>query len=186
MILPGLAVLAMNNYNLKYAQSLGMSEGTFFRWNAVFFGISLLLAYPLGWLGDRIHPLRIAPLVLAVHAAACLLGGICIHNHSSFAAALVVTGVLAGTWQTVTAPLAGKLLPRATFGQYASALGITASVVGMIGIFIAARVLDHTGHCYRLTYLVAPIFDIAGIVAGLIVLRRFLALGGREKYVAPE
>ncbi len=43
---------------IPYATSLGMSMDAYGKCLALTFLISLILAYPLGWLADVFHPLR--------------------------------------------------------------------------------------------------------------------------------
>ena len=186
IILPNLALLPINTFNLYYAQQVGMSTDQFGKLTALFFFISLLLAFPLGWLSDRFHPLRVAMVALGLHGAASLWGGIYIHDIRSFALTFVTTGVLAGTWLTATAPLAPRLLPRLNFAQYACALGITNSVLNMLFAPLMGYVLHHTDHEYRLIYLAAFALDVAGLLVTAVLLRKFLALGGEKSYVAPE
>jgi len=186
IILPNLGSLPVNTYNQFYAtKSLGMSFDQFGKLTALGWTISLLLTFPLGWLVDRFHPLRIATVALCLNTTVGLWGGLFIHGIKTFEIACVLTTVLSGTWLTATAALPAIMLPRMKFAQFSCALGITNSVLNMLLAFAAGRVLDYTHHAYRLTYLALFAFDAVGLVVTVVLLRKFLALGGRDRYVAP-
>jgi len=87
---------------------------------------------------------------------------------------------------TAAASLSQRLLPRAKFTQFASALGIaTALGTATIGPVVGS-ILDATHHNYRLTYLASAIITAAALAAGLVLHSRFVALGGPKNYTAPE
>jgi hypothetical protein len=87
---------------------------------------------------------------------------------------------------TATAALLPALLPKMKFAQYSSALGIISSLTMMVFGMIVGHLLDLSHHQYRYTYLSAFYLDAAGLVATLVVFRKFQAMGGTEGYVAPE
>jgi maltose/moltooligosaccharide transporter len=131
-ILPNLAMLPLNTFNLYFAQSVGTSADRFGKLTALSFTLSLVMTVPMGWLVDRYHSLRMAMIALLLHGIATLWGGLYIHDRTSFAVAFVITNTLAGMWLTATAPLAPLLLPRLKFAQYACALGILNSVLNLV------------------------------------------------------
>jgi hypothetical protein len=77
------------------------------------------------------------------------------------------------------------LLPKGTFAQYNSARGLVGTLCGIILNPMVGQLLDLTHNTYRYTYLVGGLFDLAALVATIIVFRKFLALGGQKGYVAP-
>jgi MFS family permease len=186
IILPNLAMLPMNTFNLYFAQSLGASARHFGHLTALSFTFSLALTFPIAWLVDRFHSLRMAAIALVLHGTATLWGSLFIHDQATFAIAFVVTNTLAGVWLTSTAPLTSLLLPRMKFAQYGCALGILNSVLNLIVAPMVGAFLDHHNHQYRYTYTIAFVLESAGLVATLILLGRFMQLGGPKGYIAPE
>ena len=186
IILPNLAMLPMNTFNLYFAQSLGSSARHFGHLTALSFTFSLILTFPIAWLVDRFHSLRMAMIALMLHGTATLWGSLYIHDQSTFAIAFVVTNTLAGVWLTSTAPLAALLLPRMKFAQYGCALGILNSVLNLVFAPMVGAFLDHCHHQYRYTYLWAFLLETCGFFATLVLFRKFKSAGGKENYIAPE
>lgn len=186
LIVPNLAFMPINTFNLYFSQSVGMSNDTYGKLIAFYFFLSLLQTVPLGWLVDKYHQLRLSMVALALHGVAALWGGLLIHNTWTFGIAFVLTGTLSGTWYTATASLGMALMPKMKFAQYASALGIVSSLCSMALAAGMGRFLDFTNHQYRYTYLAAFFLDAAGLLVTLVVFRKFQTMGGMKEYVAPE
>jgi MFS family permease len=185
IILPSLAFIPINTFNLYFAQSVGMTNGRFGDLKAFYFLLSLLQTIPLGWLVDKFHPLRVSIVALILHGAASLWGGIFIHGTTSFAIAYVATGTLSGTWFTATASMALVLMPKIKFAQYYSAMAAIQSMLTIAFSLGMGKLLDLSHHQYRFTYVFGGVFDILGLIATLIVFRMFLKLGGTRAYIAP-
>ena len=180
------AFVPINLFSLFYMKALEMNIQHFGDCIVVTYFCSLVLAYPLGALVDRFHPLRVGIVVQVLYAVSTLLGGLFIHDSFTFALALIAHGVISGTWFTAVASIGQRLLPRAEFAQFASAEGILKSffafLVGpAVGIF-----LDHFHHNYRYTYLISFAINLAGLFLCLLLYRQFRALGGPDNYAAPE
>jgi len=109
-----------------------------------------------------------------------------VHDTLSFEIALIVHGVLAGTYGTITSGMAALLFPRAKFSQYCSAGGIIGSLAGMALGPLLGLLLDFSNHNYRYTFAGGAIFTILSLAIAVPVYFRFLKLGGRQNYVAPE
>jgi MFS family permease len=185
-ILAGFATGPFNLYSVFYAKSVSMSMGMFGKCLALTYCTSLCLSYPLGCLVDRFHPLRISAFVMGIYAIVMALSFVFVRDAWTFAIALYVHGVVAGTYGTVSASIGQRLLPRAKFAEIGSAGGIIASIVGMGFAPAIGSLLDRTGHDYRDTFLLG--YGLAAItVAVFFVLhRKFVALGGPDHYHAPE
>jgi MFS family permease len=169
-----------------FAKSVNMSMDTYGKWMAFYFALSLLQAFPIGWLADKFHPIQVGLVALLLHGLASLWGGVFIHTANSFALGFVMTGVLSGTYFTATASLAAALLPKLKFAQYASAWGIVNCLGTMVIGPVMGRFLDYSHHKYRYTYLAGFGLDAAALLLMLVVFRKFNALGGSRHYVAPE
>lgn len=180
-----MAFMPFNLFNYYYAEQLRLDFATYAHCNALAYTLSLILALPLGILADRVHPLRLGLVVQFLYILTTITGGLLVHGPTSFAVVLVTHAVLSGTWMTATASLAQRLLPREEFAQFASAAGIITSLCGMIPGPIVGCFLDRTGHHYRETFFMSAGLAIAAFVAGIVLYRKFLALGGTKAYVAP-
>ncbi|MCE0499544.1 MAG: MFS transporter [Methylacidiphilales bacterium] len=186
-ILAGIGVsTCFNLYSVFYAKSLSMDMTTYGKCITLTFFISLCLSYPLGILVDRFHPLRVSIFVLALYTGAMAYGFIFVHDAHVFAIALVVHGVVSGTFFTTSAALGLRLLPRSKFAEISSAGGVLGSLVGIATAPILGTFLDYMHHDYRYTFLAGFVFTAASAIAFLILQSKFMALGGPANYVAPE
>ncbi len=184
-----LAAIAFQPINLFYvyfAQSVDMSMSTLGKYFAAQLFLSLLQAYPLGWLADKFHPLRVTIAALSLYAFFTLLAFFLIRGPVMLGVAQVLCGTIAGCWNTATAPLAPRLLPKMNYATFASAMGIVVSIGIMTSSTVSGRLLDLMNHDYRYVYLWACEFTLLALLATLAVYRRFMALGGPLNYSAPE
>ncbi len=184
-ILSGLATVPANLYNLYYAQSLHMTTATYGNYLAFSFVLSLALAYPLGSLTDRLHPLRMVILTLGLYMIVMLWSGVYARDIRTLGIALVAQSVLAGAFYTVSLSLPMRLLPRNKFAVISSAGGTIGCIIG-IGFAPALGVyLDHVHHDYAQVFYVGYVITAMAFVVNLILYRKFIALGGVDNYVAP-
>jgi len=182
----GMATGPVNLFSIFFAKSVHMDLPLYGKCLALTYCISLVLAYPLGWLADKIHPLRLAIGVLVLYAMVGLWGGLFARDSQTYAIALVAHGAVAGIWNTATASLNMRLLPKAEFAQFASAAGIVASLMWMTLAPVSGFLLDHFHQDYRYTFFMGFGLSIIGLLGCLIVHGKFMALGGPSNYVAPE
>lgn len=181
-----LAFVPVNLFSIYAAKSYGMSMETYGRYLVVTFICSFVLAFPLGWLADKLHPLRVAIGAAVLYGAAMLTGFALMHDAGSFGWAFLAHGVLSGTFFTGAAALPQMLFPRAKFAQFAAAAGLLAALFNMsLGPVLGAW-LDGLGNQYRYTFLAGGGIAVTAVALGLWVHLRWSALGGRERYVAPE
>jgi len=182
----GMATGPVNLYSIFYATSVHMAPGTYGNCLTLTYAVSLILAWPLGWLADNVHPLRIGIVVLFLYALVTLWGGIFANDSQMFAIALVAHGVVAGTWATAMASLGQRMLPKAEFAQFASAGGIIGSVAWITLAPVSGYFLDRLNHDYRYTFFMGFTLSVLGLIGFIIVHAKFMAQGGPKNYVAPE
>jgi len=181
-----LVFMPVNIFMIPYAASLGMNMEYYGKCLALTFAISLVLAYPIGWLCDRFHPLRVSMIFLAGYAAVTAWGAVYARDSSSFAIALVLHGVLSGSYFTSAASLGQRLYPHSRFAQFASAAGIVGAVGSMtIGPAVGA-VIDSTHNAYYYTFAIGSVLAAVALVLSFLVHAQFMRLGGPRGYVAPE
>ena len=184
--LMGLAAMPFNLFSLFYAKSINMSLKTYGACLAATYVVSLTLAYPLGSLADKFHPLRVTIASILLYAIAMLLGGLYVHSAWVFGLALIAHGVLSGTYVTASASLGQRLLPRERFAELGSAGGIIGAISSAILAPVLGKVLDFSHHNYRLTFFMSAFLAAAAVIGLTALHRRFLALGGDKNYVAPR
>lgn len=175
----------VNTFSIFYAKSLGMSMETYGKYIAGSYACSLALAYFLGSLADRFHPLRLGIVSLAIYAAVMLWGASYATDAGRFGVAFVAHTVISGAFFTSTASLGQRLYPKLKFAQFASAAGILNAAAFALLPPTMGRILDASGHNYRLTFLGSGILAALGLAGLLIVHHQFLKLGGPHHYVPP-
>ncbi len=181
----GLAFAPVNSFCMFYAQSLEIPMKHYGRFLAITYAISLVLAYGIGFLADRFHPLRLGLPVLGLYGVMGCVAGFWIRGETSFGIAFVAHGVISGTFFTATASLQQRLFPRASFAQFSSACGIVCSLGYIVFIPLVGRFLDWTGHKYHYIYWIGAIAAFLALGTGLIVHRCFMRLGGPAHYEPP-
>ena len=184
--LASMATLGVNLFSVYYATSAGMSMALFGNCIAVTYAISLFMAYPLGWLADRYHPLRVLIVTVVAYAVTSFLGGIFIRDSFTFSVALVAHGVVSGSMITAMASLGLRLLPRERFAEISSAGGIVGALLTMAFSPLLGLFLDHVHHDYRYTFIVGGWISLIALVALMVLHSKFMQLGGPHAYVAPE
>jgi Na+/melibiose symporter-like transporter len=174
-----------NSFSVYYYKHLGMETDLYGKLTAYSYLTSLCLAYPLGWLVDRFHALRVGLAAMVLYAFSTAYGFLFTHNPRTFAVAFVAHVVLSGTYFTAAMSLPAALLPRGRFATFASASFMFISLSTMTISPILGFVIDQTNHNYRLTFLAGLLVCVSTIVVMLIVYHRMKAHGGTKNYVAP-
>lgn len=183
--LASMAFGPVNSFSVYYAKSIDMDMGAYGKLMAITYTISLVLAYPLGALSDRFHPLRVSIAAIGIEVLAALWGGLYSYDVWSFSVAYVTHGVVAGMFFTASASLGQRLLPRARFAEMYSALTIVnclafVALSPLVGLF-----LDHVNHTYRYTFYIGLGLAVLALGALLVLHSKFMALGGPKEYQAP-
>jgi len=181
-----LTFVPVNTFAIPFARNLGIDMAHYGKCLTLTFAISLVLSYPLGWLADIFHPLRMAMVCLAGYFAVSLWGGIFSTSTNVFLVALVLHGVLSGCFFTCTASLGQRLFPRSKFAQFASAAGAITSLATIVLVPLIGRIIDLTNNTYRYTFLLGAVLSATALVAACFVHAWFIRLGGPENYQAPE
>lgn len=182
------AFLPINSFDVPYIKSIGMSLERFGDLRSLTYMISICLAFGIGWLADKFHPIRIGIVSLATYAVIALWAGLLVDHKdlTSFSIAYVAHGVISGVFFTGTASLFPRLFPRAKFAQFASAAGIILAF-GFIGIPpIVGKLLDLTHHAYHYTFVIGGSVAAAGAVIFTLLYRQFVRLGGMKNYNPPS
>ncbi|MDR1281006.1 MAG: MFS transporter [Opitutaceae bacterium] len=176
---------SLNIFSLPYAKNLGMSMDLYGKGLALTYLVSLSLAWILGWLADRFHPLRMAIATLAGYALVMVAGWLFATTPTSFFVVWVLHGVLCGSYFTSAASLGQRLFPHSKFAQFASAAGILASSGQMLLGPGVGLLIDATDKNYRHTFSVSIFLSITALLAAGAVHAKFMRLGGPRGYSAP-
>jgi MFS family permease len=199
MLFAGLTFIPYNTFSIPYWKQLNPCPVWYpdpAKWDfnmsrygdltAFSYGVSLCLAWPLGWLVDKLHSLRVGLAALALYALSVLYGSFFVNDPRTFGVALVAHTVLSGTYFTATASLGQALLPKLKYGQFASAAGLVGSVGNIFLGLVLGPILDLSHHNYRLTFIMGLILCATTIFLLAVVYRNFMLHGGPTGYVAPE
>lgn len=169
--LGNLAFIPVNTFMLAAAKGYGLSMEAYGRVFVVMFTCSFVLAYPLGWLADRFHPLRVGCAAIAAYSVAGCVAFALVKDGSGFRVALLSHGVLSGCFFTGTAAVCQVIFPKLTFAQFAAAASMVNSICQILLGPVLGWFLDLTGNDYRTTFLVGGVIGGMTLVSGVVLLR---------------
>ncbi|TFW22606.1 MFS transporter [Duganella callida] len=175
--LGAVAVLPININALNACVQFGVDAGSFGAAVASTYVISILLAWPLGWLADRYHPLRVGMAVMMLYTVCMLAAWRLVDGRTGFLVALIVHGVLAGCFLTGTVSLLPALLPRERFSQLAAVSASLTALLVVVSTLALGALLDLNGRDYRLLYLAAGVTSCCAVVLWSSLLQRHLQSG---------
>ena len=175
----------VNSFGVFYAQQIGLGLDGYGKALALTYACSLLLALPVGWLADRLHPLRVGLGCIVLYAAAMLPAGLLVQTATQFQAAFVLHGVFSGLFVTGTAAIGQYLYPQERFAQFQSAANILAALGYTLVPPLVGAWLDLTGQNYRHTFVASGLLAAASALIFAWLLRPFDALGGARNYQPP-
>jgi MFS family permease len=182
-----LAFGPVNTFSIPYARSLQIDMDVYGKALAVTYAISLTLAYFIGWMADKFHPLRMSMAAMAGYAIVSAWAWFNVDSQETFLIAFVAHGVLSGTFFTSVASLGQRLFPRSAYAQFSSALAMMMAVSGMVLEPVVGLTIDSgkEGRVYHYTFAVGFVLMLLAIALSGIVHRQFMKLGGPKNYQAP-
>jgi len=182
----GMAVfIPVNMFSVLHSESLGINIKTYGVYVAITFAISICLAYPLGALADRFHPVRTALATLILYALLTTWAGFSTATREGFTLAFIGHGVVSGMFFTCSASIQQRLFPKEKFAQFASAAGILTGLANMVIAPVVGKMLDLTHNNYSNTYFAGLAICIGAIISYAATYRHFMKLGGPKGYVPP-
>jgi len=176
----------INAFNVFYAKSLGMSMTTYGQYVTVAYAVSMVLAYFIGALADRFHPLRLGIGAMAAYVLVAIGGTVWGTDVRGFGIAFLAHNIISGFYFTAMASVGQRLYPRLKFAQFASAAMLVQAGVGVLLPPSVGAILDASGQNYRLTFVIGGVLAVLGLAALLGVYNQFLRLGGPKDYRPPE
>ncbi len=180
-----LAFTPINYFAIQYAANLGIAKQQFGRYLVITYLFSLVLSYVLGAIADRFHPLRAGLVAMTGYFIVLAAGWFLLTDAQHFGVIFVLHGVVSGCFMTLTASLPSRLVPRALFAQFGSAVGLVNAVFAMIVGPVFGGALDLMNYNYRILFLFGGVITFAAILLLFKVYRNFLAHGGDAAYQAP-
>lgn len=185
MALAVTSFIPVNLYMVFAAERFGVSLDRYGKYMALIFALSLVVAYPLGWMADRFHATRVGLGCLALYAVATGIGFFFVSGPISFGIMLVAHGVLSVCYNTGVSALGQMLFPKDKFAQFAAAAAFMSSLASVIASPLIGLLLDWLDRDYRYTFGLSCLVAVAGLWLGLVMYRQFRALGGPDHYIAP-
>jgi len=173
----------VNSFNAK--DQFGVDKSGYGHALAITYIISMVLAFPLGWLADRFHPMRTGLVALATYAVVMLSAWFAVKDPASFTLFFIAHGVLSGAFFTSTAALLLMLLPRARFSEYAAASAALTALMTVVLTMSMGGILDLLGRDFRIIFLGGGLVAGLAAVGWLFLMRGFNQLGGIKNYAPP-
>jgi maltose/moltooligosaccharide transporter len=190
---------AINAFAVFMAVSIGLTLDEIGKVAGAAAVVGMLLMYPMGYLVDRFHPLRV---MVAAKTGYCLVVAVkfvfLFHEFSrpvafwiyASAAAIAIPINVANT--AASFPMIMRLFPHEKFGQFCSANAMCTSLGTILGgvfagIFLDTlkRVFPGSDYYYRFVPVWNVFFMLLALGAMVLVYREWKRLGGDRNYLPP-
>lgn len=175
LMLASVTFSPFNTFYQYYASSVGISKASLGYMSAVAYGISIVLAFCIGWLVDRYSAVRVSLAMLALYCVVSASGYLWVRDAHSFSVLYVAHVIISGAYFTAAASIPMALFPKMRFLQFNSAKDVMVSLATITIGILQGPVLDWSGHNYGLTLLSAAMLSLLG-VACLLRVQAGLAL----------
>ncbi|MEO7494422.1 MAG: MFS transporter [Massilia sp.] len=149
-----------NTFCQYYAGMLGISKASLGTMTAWSYGVSIVMAFGIGWMVDHYGAVRMSAMMMGLYFLVAALGFFWLNDEASFRLFYVAHVVISGAYFTAAASLPMVLFPRSQFVRYNSTKDLMAAFAGILVSGIQGPALDLSGHNYRLTLLSATIFSL--------------------------
>lgn len=189
----------MNTFMVFMAFSIGLNLEDVGKVAGVASLVSIVLMYPMGFLVDRLHPLRVMLISQAGFCVVMACKLVFLFHDFPRDTAFWIYAALAGLTipinaanSAATLPMVMRIFPHAQFGQFCSANAMCGALGTMAGGVLAGSFLDLLKSFYgagNYFYRFAPIWSVCFMLlsgaATLLVFREWKKLGGDESYRPP-
>jgi MFS family permease len=164
--------------------ALSMDEvGKVFAWGSL---ASALTYVPMGYLCDKIAPMRLAIIALASLALAWAAGFFVAQDRASWLVYWLVVSMLPSVaWNLGFGALTMHLFPSEKFGQLSSGLSVLGYGSSVLGSFLVGRFIDLVQSDYRMIFVWALAWFALALVPMALVYRDWKRCGGPLRYVPP-
>lgn len=172
--------------SLFATEELGMSWdelGRAMSWGLI---IGLVMYYPLGWLADRIHPMRLILIGIVATLLVYIGSAINIRSADTFIFWTLLNFASQAIAVSANAPLYPRIFPKSHFGQFSAAISLLSSGAVMLGNYAVGRLIDSSATCsYMVMYWWSVGFTVPSLLCYLIFYRNWKRRGGARNFVPP-
>ncbi len=169
-------LFAQKNLDMSYAQ-----YGNITGWSLL---LAFVLAYPIGMLVDKLHPLRVYMVGIVLIIVTNLFGFFLIKDTGAFWIFSLLIAAVYAIQNTSDLPLTAAIFPRDKYGQYCSASAMVRSLTLAGAGYLGGLFIDLTGD-YRYLFIWDAFFTGLALIAMVIVYVKWRKLGGAASYRAP-
>jgi maltose/moltooligosaccharide transporter len=185
-----LVIAALNcagNFTTLFVKdTLGVDMGNLghiFSWTAA---LSAIICFPLGWLCDRISPMKVTLGAIIGLGAGSLCAYATINGQTGYLVYSLLITIPWLAWTLGSAATAMKLFPAAQFGQFSGALNVFGCGGMIFGNILIGLLMDWVNNDYRIAFLWTVLFCAISIIPMLLVIRSWKQHGGPDNYIAPQ
>ncbi|KKS44670.1 MAG: hypothetical protein A2Y13_02260 [Planctomycetes bacterium GWC2_45_44] len=180
------AVVSTSAFGLLFARdTLGLSLDEIGKIQSWCMLLSFCLMIPMGYLSDKLHPLRIYIIGVAIFVVGMTVSFFAIHDKSTYFVYSLITTALYLFFAVSNVPMFIALVPREKYGQFSSANAIVNSLGIILGSFLAGKFFDIIGN-YRYLYIWVAFFGFLSLIPMFFVYREWSRRGGIKGYVPPH
>lgn len=147
--------------------------------------LSAIVVYPLGYLCNRIHAIRLMLAALICMAVGTLLSYFFINGLASWILFIIITIAPSTAWGLAFNTFMLKVFPAEKFGQFFSSINVLGFGSIFISNYLVGAFMDLVHSNYRLTFLITFVCYAAMIPMLFMVYRHWRNHGGPDNYVPP-
>ena len=172
-------------FSVFFAQSLGMNLDGFGKVMSWVSLLSLALSLPMGYLSDRIHPLRMGVIATAASVVLSAVSFFVIRSADSFLWLSIIMALATIAYGAANLPMYALLLPKDRYGQFCSAQAMINALAMILANYLGGWFIDVTGN-YRYIYCWYAFFMLLSLACMLPVYVGWKRYGGDAAYVPPN
>lgn len=180
------SICCRNLFQVFFAeQNLGMELGIYGKILSYGSIVTLVLAFPVGLLVDKIHPIRVYLSGMALVIIVNLFGFFIVQGETSFLIFSLLLAIMYTLQNTSTLPLYAALYPKSRYGQFSSAMALVISMALIAFNFLAGVFIDWIGN-YRYIYLWDFVFTGIAFILMFFVYCNWKKRGGANGFRPPD
>lgn len=171
--LNAISTLCRAMFNVFFArENIGLTLGQYGIIMSYVGILGMITAFPLGWISDKIHPIRMNILGVLLVVITNIYGFFFATNYVNFFIVTILLGIVYSIQSISTIPMFAALFPKEKFGQFCSAQAMMRSVV-LIGANYGAGLFLDIMKDYRYLFIWDAFFTFLALVMMLLVYRRW-------------
>ncbi len=176
---------AGNFTTLFIKESLGMDMGNMghiFSWTAA---VSAVVFFPVGWLCDRIPPMKVALAAIIVLCAGSVWAYVAVNSQNAYLVYSLLYNLPLVGWSLGCAATSMILFPSEKFGQFSGGMNVFGCGGLIVGNLLIGMLMDLVHNDYRIAFLWTTVFSAAAVIPMILVIRGWKQHGGPHHYVPP-